>query len=136
MILDVVNNLLLYVEPRKKEALERLARMRFRLQLLHSFEDQRKPIQVLQNEVRVLIIKLKRLEKETYLVNKALIEDSDSKDLLERMEELERSVYQCKEELNVKSEELGMMVSCYKDSQLLASSRRSTKHNDKPTTTV
>lgn len=29
MILDIVNNLLLYVEPRRKEALERLQRMRF-----------------------------------------------------------------------------------------------------------
>lgn len=29
MLLDIVNNLLLYVEPRRKEALERLQRMRY-----------------------------------------------------------------------------------------------------------
>lgn len=51
MILDIVNNLLLYVEPRRKEAYERLQRMRFQLQL-HSVQDQRKPIQQLQNHVR------------------------------------------------------------------------------------
>lgn len=51
MILDIVNNLLLYVEPRRKEAYERLQRMRFQLQL-HSVQDQRKPIQQLQNLVR------------------------------------------------------------------------------------
>lgn len=43
MLLDIVNNLLLYVEPHRKEALEKLARMRF--QQLYSVEDQRKPIQ-------------------------------------------------------------------------------------------
>lgn len=51
MILDIVNNLLLYVEPRRKEAYERLQRMRFQLQL-QSVRDQRKPIQKLQNLVR------------------------------------------------------------------------------------
>jgi len=51
MILDIVNNLLLHVEPSRKEAAERLQRMRFQLQL-YSNEDQRKPIQQLQNQVR------------------------------------------------------------------------------------
>lgn len=55
MILDVVNNLLLYVEPQRKQALERLARMRFQLQL-HRVEDQRRPIQHLQNQVKFINI--------------------------------------------------------------------------------
>lgn len=53
MILDIVNNLLLYVEPRRKEAYERLQRMRFQLQL-QSSQDHRQPIQQLQNHVRYL----------------------------------------------------------------------------------
>jgi len=53
MLLDIVNNLLLYVEPRRKEALERLQRMRFQFQLLsRTQEDERRPIQQLQNYVR------------------------------------------------------------------------------------
>lgn len=55
MILDIVNNLLLYVEPRRKEASERLQRMRFQLQL-HSVEDQRRPIQQMQNQVRYVTL--------------------------------------------------------------------------------
>lgn len=51
MILDIVNNLLLYVPPRRKEAYERLQRMRFQLQLC-SVQDQHRPIQQLQNHVR------------------------------------------------------------------------------------
>lgn len=57
MILDIVNNLLLYVEPRRKEASERLQRMRFQLQL-YSIEDQRRPIQQIQNQVRYLKINI------------------------------------------------------------------------------
>lgn len=91
MLLDVVNNLLLYVEPHRKEALERLARMRFQLQL-HNVEDQRRPIQTLQNKIRSIVSKLRRLEKETYLVNKALVEDANNLDLMQEMETLENLV--------------------------------------------
>lgn len=55
MILDIVNNLLLYVEPRRKEAYERLQRMRFQLQL-QSSQDHRQPIQQLQNHVRYILV--------------------------------------------------------------------------------
>ena len=51
MLLDIVNNLLLYVEPGKKEAIEKLKGLRFQLQL-SSIEDQRRPILLLQNNLR------------------------------------------------------------------------------------
>jgi hypothetical protein len=76
------------VEPRRKEAYERLQRMRFQLQL-QSSQDHRQPIQQLQNHVRYYIIKimsklnlfdnffyrclvakLRRLEKEIFLLKK------------------------------------------------------------------
>ncbi|XP_025831839.1 protein KIAA0100 [Agrilus planipennis] len=135
MLLDIVNNLLLYVEPHRKEALERLARMRFQLQL-HSMEDQRRPIQSLQNQVRSTISKLRRLEKETYLINKASQEEPNNVELLQEIEKLENLVYECKDVLNAQSEELDMMISCYKESQLLANSRLATTRNNKPLTVV
>lgn len=91
MLLDIINNLLLYVEPHRKEALEKLARMRFQLQL-HSVEDQRRPIQEKQTIVRNTINKLRRLEKDTYMLNKALEEDPDDKELRVELERLERLV--------------------------------------------
>ncbi|XP_043472200.1 protein KIAA0100 isoform X2 [Leptopilina heterotoma] len=112
MILDVVNNLLLCVEPRRKEALERLQRMRFQLQL--SAEDQKRPIQQLQNIVRGLVSKLRRLEKETYLVHKALADDH-SEELKTEMKRLELRVFECKEQLNLRADELDVMLSCYKE---------------------
>lgn len=84
---------MLYVEPHRKEALEKLARMRFQLQL-HSVEDQRRPIQEKQTVVRSTINKLRRLEKDTYMLNKALEEDPEDSELLrvdlERLEKLVR----------------------------------------------
>uniref|UniRef100_A0A1B0GN73 FMP27/BLTP2/Hobbit GFWDK motif-containing RBG unit domain-containing protein n=1 Tax=Phlebotomus papatasi TaxID=29031 RepID=A0A1B0GN73_PHLPP len=50
MILDIVNNLMLFVEPQRKQASEKLARMRFQLQL-SSGEDQKRPILHLQTQV-------------------------------------------------------------------------------------
>lgn len=91
MLLDVVNNLLLYVDPRRKKALERLARMRFQLQL-HSVEDQRRPILNQQTLVRSTVSKLRRLEKDTHLVSKALAEDPNNVDLMKEMERLELQV--------------------------------------------
>ncbi|XP_074027559.1 bridge-like lipid transfer protein family member hobbit isoform X2 [Leptinotarsa decemlineata] len=135
MLLDIVNNLLLYVEPHRKEALEKLARMRFKLQL-HSVEDQRKPIQNQQTLVRSTQSKLKRLEKETYLVNKALEESPDDIGLRQDAGRLERLMDECKNQLSAQSEELDMMLSCYKESQLLANARLATTRSDKPLTIV
>ncbi|CAG9863492.1 unnamed protein product [Phyllotreta striolata] len=135
MLLDIVNNLLLYVEPHRKEALEKLARMRFKLQL-HSVDDQRKPIQNQQTLVRSTQSKLRRLEKETYLVNKALEENPDDIELRQESDRLERLMYDCKNQLNAQSEELDMMLSCFKETQLLANARLATTRNDKPLTVV
>ncbi|XP_014224965.1 protein KIAA0100 isoform X1 [Trichogramma pretiosum] len=129
MLLDIVNNLLLYVEPRRKEALERLQRMRFQMQLI-SEEDQKRPIQERQNIVRGLLSKLRRLEKETYLVQKALAEDPECKELLLEMERLEQRIFECKEKLSAKAEELDVMLSCYKEQTAPAAASTSLK--DKP----
>ena len=54
MILDIINNLVLYVDPKRKEGFEKLQRLRFKLQL-QSTEAQRRPIQQLQNHLRSVI---------------------------------------------------------------------------------
>lgn len=113
MLLDIVNNLLLYVEPRRKEILAQLQRMRFQLQL-QSEEDQKKPIQELQNTVRGLAANLRSLERETYLLQKVLAEEP-TEELHKEIESLEKRVFQCKEKLNAKAEELDVMLSCYKE---------------------
>lgn len=136
MLLDIINNLLLYVEPHRKERLDRLQGLRFKLQLLSPQEDERKLIQQRQNHVRTLVSKLRRLEKDTYLLQRALTEEPENPTLLAQMENLEDAVYECKERLSAEGEELDMMLSCYKERQLSATQKVATSRNDKPITTV
>lgn len=122
MILDIINNMLLFVEPHKKTAFEKLERMRFRFQL-GADEDQRVPISQLQDKVRNLVSYLKRLERERYLVYRASIDDSMTRDSAEHdyrlsLDNLSYEVMNAKEQLQAASEELSMMIICYKELQL------------------
>lgn len=122
MIMDIVNNLLLFVEPHKKTAFERLERMRFRFQLSPD-EDQREPISQLQDQLRNYVSYLKRLERERYLVYRASIDDPMEPGTVERdyrhsLHSLSAQILNFKEQLNSASEELAMMISCYKELQM------------------
>lgn len=92
MILDIVNNLMLFVEPQRKQALENLARMRFQLQL-YSGEDQKRPIQHLQTQVRSMMSRLRLLEKDIHLIGKARAEEGDSEELKMEYEEVQVSFH-------------------------------------------
>ncbi|BFZ05396.1 hypothetical protein BsWGS_08435 [Bradybaena similaris] len=109
VIMDIVNNLLLYVEPKKKAASDRLQNMRFKLQLYRD-EDQKTPILQLQEVVREKVQELRQLEKEYYIAKTR----NDEK----RMEMLEAEMEDMKNWIGLKNEELGMRISCYNESQL------------------
>ena len=65
MILDVLNNLLLYMEPSIKSRTENYLRMKFQLRL-SNLEDQRKPILTLQSQIRQMACQLRVKEREIY----------------------------------------------------------------------
>ncbi|EDW79258.1 uncharacterized protein Dwil_GK25563 [Drosophila willistoni] len=135
MILDIVNNLLLYVEPQRKQAAEKLARMRFQLQL-HSTEDQKRPIQQKQTLIRSLLMKIRSLEKDIHLISKERFEEGDTLDLRVDFERVQQQIRESKEELNTYSEELDMMLLCYKETQLSQLSKISNVRSDKSVTMV
>ncbi|GIX80787.1 protein KIAA0100 [Caerostris darwini] len=135
MILDLVNNLLLYVEPRKREATNKLQYMRFQLQLC-SVEDQRGPILQLQENIRSLVANLRRLEKEAYVIHKLVLENPDNSDYLDELHMLDNKMYEHKEKLNSMNEELTMMISCFKETQIIDSrSRQRASSQDKGVST-
>ncbi|XP_052234314.1 protein KIAA0100-like isoform X2 [Dreissena polymorpha] len=120
MILDIVNNLLLHVELKKKEVTEKLQSMRFQLQLSR-VEDQKTPILSLQESVRQHMEKYRYYEKELFLVLKAKEEEENVEyqhELLDDQETLQMRLRQCKDKINTLNEELAIRISCFKESQL------------------
>ncbi|KAF7489462.1 Uncharacterized protein SSS_04779 [Sarcoptes scabiei] len=121
MIMDLVNNLLLYVEPHKKEIYEKQQRIRFSMQL-NSLEDQREPISELQEKVRSLLSKIKSLEKESFLLYKKIQQPGYSDETIKNeYQDIDTELEKCKRELSLESENLSIMINCYKEAQLIAS---------------
>lgn len=114
----------------------RLVRMRFQLQL-NSGEDQKRPIQHLQTQIRSLMSRLRCLEKDIHFITRAKVEEEDSSEELRiEYEEVQKQIRECKELLSTQSDELDMMISCYKETQLSASNKLSHIRQDKPLTIV
>ncbi|XP_053375801.1 protein hobbit-like isoform X2 [Mercenaria mercenaria] len=129
IILDIVNNLLLHVELKKREATEKLQSMRFQLQLSR-VEDQKTPILSLQESVREQTEKYRYYERELFHIIKAMEEEENvsyAADLIEDQERLECKLRQCKEKINSLNEELSIRISCFKESQLQVQATLQTK---------
>ncbi|CAH2086030.1 unnamed protein product [Euphydryas editha] len=114
MLLDVVNNVVLHVEPERRRTLERRARMRFQLQL-HRDTDPRQLIHKLQTQVRESLARLRRLEKEYYLKNRSI----NGKDpvALAELKALDVQVNECKEAAWTLGAELDAMVRAWREAR-------------------
>lgn len=128
MIIDLVNNLLLFVEPHRKEAVEKVQNMRFQFQL-YPMEDQRGPISQLQDELRKLVLLEKQRERESYMAQRTLDENpnlnSASEDNLRKdLEAVEEEVEKYKARINELSDQLAMMIGCFKEAQITADKTR------------
>jgi len=68
MILDIVENLLLYVEPGLREFYERVDRMRFKLRLTSADDaaKQRDTLAAMQNRIRSRLTNMRQLERQLY----------------------------------------------------------------------
>uniref|UniRef100_A0A8C0GPD0 Bridge-like lipid transfer protein family member 2 n=1 Tax=Chelonoidis abingdonii TaxID=106734 RepID=A0A8C0GPD0_CHEAB len=118
MILDIVNNLLLHVEPKRKEHSEKKQRVRFQLEISSNPEEQRSSILHLQEAVRQHVAQIRQLEKQMYSIMKSLQDDSKNENLLELNQKLQLQLSQEKASLQLESEELNILIRCFKDFQL------------------
>ncbi|XP_041657096.1 protein KIAA0100-like isoform X2 [Cheilinus undulatus] len=118
MILDIVNNLLLHVEPRRKEHSEKKQRVRFQLEISSNPEEQRSSILHLQEAVRQHLAQIRRLEKQIYSNIRALAEELSGDELMEINTRLQNQLNQEKNDMQMKSEELNILIRCFKDFQL------------------
>ncbi|XP_070591591.1 bridge-like lipid transfer protein family member 2 [Erythrolamprus reginae] len=118
MILDIVNNLLLHVEPKRKEHSEKKQRVRFQLEISSNPEEQRSSILHLQEAVRQHVAQIRLLEKQMYSVMKSLQDDGRNESLLEHNQKLQQQLSQEKASLQQESEDLNILIRCFKDFQL------------------
>ncbi|CAN9510887.1 unnamed protein product [Ophioblennius macclurei] len=118
MILDIVNNLLLHVEPRRKEHSEKKQRVRFQLEISSNPEEQRSSILHLQEAVRQHLAQIRYLEKQIYSNIRAQPEDLSGDELTEVNMRLQNQLNQEKNDMQMKSEELNILIRCFKDFQL------------------
>ncbi|KAM3875470.1 bridge-like lipid transfer protein family member 2 [Diretmus argenteus] len=118
MILDIVNNLLLHVEPKRKEHSEKKQRVRFQLEISSNPEEQRSSILHLQEAVRQHVAQIRRLEKQIYSNIKAQPEELSGDELTEINVRLQNQLNQEKTDMQMKSEELNILIRCFKDFQL------------------
>ncbi|KAM4589555.1 bridge-like lipid transfer protein family member 2 isoform 4-T4 [Fundulus diaphanus] len=118
MILDIVNNLLLHVEPRRKEHSEKKQRVRFQLEISSNPEEQRSSILHLQEAVRQHLAQIRRLEKQIYSNIRAQSDEANSDELMDINMRLQNQLNQEKNDMQMKSEELNILIRCFKDFQL------------------
>lgn len=118
MILDIVNNLLLHVEPRRKEHSEKKQRVRFQLEISSNPEEQRSSILHLQEAVRQHLTQIRYLEKQIYSNIRAQPEELSGDELMEVNTRLQNQLNQEKNDMQMKSEELNILIRCFKDFQL------------------
>uniref|UniRef100_A0A3Q1ED73 Bridge-like lipid transfer protein family member 2 n=1 Tax=Acanthochromis polyacanthus TaxID=80966 RepID=A0A3Q1ED73_9TELE len=116
MILDIVNNLLLHVEPRRKEHSEKKQRVRFQLEISSNPEEQRSSILHLQEAVRQHLAQIRRLEKQIY--SNIRVSHTICDELTEINTRLQNQLNQEKNDMQMKSEELNILIRCFKDFQL------------------
>ncbi|CAF4612465.1 unnamed protein product, partial [Rotaria sp. Silwood2] len=134
-IMDIVNNLLLYVEPKEEGTNSKLRKLRLQIQLADNLPVLRESIRHLLERVRSTLANLRRLEREIYyfsrannnIVNSYSSDEEDgvsgvrehtlsfTSDEYEKLQTLYTSV---KVQLNKLAEKLGMMCAVYKDMQL------------------
>ncbi|XP_061684367.1 bridge-like lipid transfer protein family member 2 isoform X2 [Syngnathoides biaculeatus] len=118
MILDIVNNLLLHVEPRRKEHSEKKQRVRFQLEISSNPEEQRSSILHLQEAVRQHLAQIRRVEKQIYSNNRTQSEELSIDELNDINTQLQNQLNQEKNDMQMKSEELNILIRCFKDFQL------------------
>ncbi|XP_036392090.1 protein KIAA0100-like [Megalops cyprinoides] len=118
MILDIVNNLLLHVEPKRKEHSEKKQRVRFQLEISSNPEEQRSSILHLQEAVRQHVAQIRRLEKQIYSNMRSQSEEMRGDELMDINLKLQNQLNQEKTDMQMKSEELNILIRCFKDFQL------------------
>uniref|UniRef100_A0A1I7UST1 Fmp27_GFWDK domain-containing protein n=1 Tax=Caenorhabditis tropicalis TaxID=1561998 RepID=A0A1I7UST1_9PELO len=119
MVVDIVNNLALFVDPNKKEMGEKRRRLRFECQLM-GMAEMRAKIMRYQSELREIVSLGRYLERQLfYLNNNQQQEGTTNEQLVEYTEEqLVQEAEETKQRMLTVSERLATYISSYKQRQV------------------
>ena len=143
IVLDIVNNLLLYFESEKKKVAQRYEQLRFELQLNNSGKELDLLLTESQNRVRELASRVRRTEKSLYAAEHG---QSDRRPLSgdwvsilsvssgTRCTDLQAQLSQAKEELGSASLDLKLLIKYIKEVEFQRSSSECAEESSVPTT--
>ena len=94
-------------------------RYQFMLDKDSKIDEHRKTILTGQNRLRQLVCQLRQKEKDIYILNNAALPEEDDKKL-----RLDAEASAMKDKVQSSSEELDMMIRCYRETQMSASQKR------------
>ncbi|KAL3985946.1 Golgi-body localization protein domain family protein [Acanthocheilonema viteae] len=117
MVMNIVNQLVLFVDPRKKESDRRRQRLRFELQL-KDVDEVKSAIFAMQAELRDVIAVIRSLERRLFFLNRQLQEPGNDDAILEANKTVTAEIDEMKKNQIVLSDELAMTISCYKEKQV------------------
>uniref|UniRef100_A0A0R3RSA7 Fmp27_GFWDK domain-containing protein n=1 Tax=Elaeophora elaphi TaxID=1147741 RepID=A0A0R3RSA7_9BILA len=117
MVMNIVNQLVLFVDPRKKESDRRRQRLRFELQL-KNVDEVKSAIFAMQAELRDVIAVIRSLERRLFFLNRQLQESGNDDAILEANKAVTAEIDEMKQNQIVLCDELAMTISCYKEKQV------------------
>ncbi|VDK82551.1 unnamed protein product [Litomosoides sigmodontis] len=117
MVMNIVNQLVLFVDPRKKESDRRRQRLRFELQL-KDVDEVKAAIFAMQTELRDVIAVIRSLERRLFFLNRQLQESGNDDTILEANKTVTAEIDEMKKNQIVLCDELAMTISCYKEKQV------------------
>lgn len=123
--MDIINNLLLSKELKRKEAMDRHAGMQFALQLSSKVKDPRTAVLTQQNKVKKCLHAVREAETALFLADlESTVSPNEIKEeeVKEVNEQLEGRLAMSKEELSAASLKLSILVKTFRQSQLYLTS--------------
>ncbi|VDM18897.1 unnamed protein product [Wuchereria bancrofti] len=117
MVMNIINQLVLFVDPRKKESDRRRQRLRFELQL-KDVDEVKSAIFAMQAELRDVIAVIRSLERRLFFLNRQLQESGNDAAILEANKNVTAEIDEMKKNQIVLCDELAMTISCYKEKQV------------------
>ncbi|CAD6190928.1 unnamed protein product [Caenorhabditis auriculariae] len=121
MVVDIVNNLVLFVDPNKKELAEKRRRLRFESQIMDMGELRQK-IMRFQSDLREIVSVVRYLERQIFYLHQEQEPQNDDSSLSEdRRKSIETEMEEKKQLMLVVSDQLATYISCFKQRQVNAS---------------